>query len=587
MSTLTRLVVAENEQRGFFDPIQLCKPMLLHISQGACTRDRTALEIERAKSRALSKRVQVLRKDVVKDFLDSHGWVLESELTAQNTKRHPLCIHAALLDAFVKRAFPKSDHFVLDGDATWLSSRAPCLPSRPQGSEQENTAAFDATPEHEVGAPEHEDSAPRGNAILHSQEHESEGALAQTSAPLPVARTQDIPWWSVVCASLDDPGQRLEGGLVPPWIASTQSRLLTMELPFGLRMTLDPMSGLVRATDVAAVYNKQAVRWLNLGLNDPSNTTGTRGVAHALAATMEKEVSELVYCVSGANAGTWIHVRLMFHFAGWCHPPLAVHVNDIALRFYAGQLTTEHSQAAFRGVASTVQPCGESEADGQDVSEPSSAGQNRITRRVDNQRARIRDTAVYAEHLTSFDIPMHLSFATGVYIANFGIVRNRNGELRIHLKVGKAVEQPVTYRVRDHHNERPRTFQLTWMAGVDASVCWMVEDTMKRVARRCYEGRPQLEAVGNTNEEWLVPLGQYAEVHDCVKNAVMQEHRSLITSAGQVPSHAKDTLDIQKHRYDGQLRLLQALVNSGDLTTSTRAMDMLERMLCAHQSDRT
>ena len=73
----------------------------------------------------------------------------------------------------------------------------------------------------------------------------------------------------------------------------------------------------------------------------------------------------------------------------------------------------------------------------------------------------IRDTAVYAEHLTSFDIPIHLSFATRVYIAKFGIMYNRTGELRIHLKVGKAVEQPVTYRVRDHHNERPRTFQLT------------------------------------------------------------------------------------------------------------------------------
>ena len=564
----TRLTVIENETPGFFDPVRLCHPILELIPQGQHDRERSALELEKAKSKTLSAKVQALRKQATGEFVAAHAWVPAENLTSRCTARHPICIHAALLRQFVARAFPAGDHYVAEDDVAWLTSRAPALPPRPEN--HTTRSAENGNTDTLVSGPTH---AHRGG---------SEGGWSRSNTPpiderdddhRPDERSDLAPWWTVTLSN--EQRDVSVAQTTAPWSTDAQSRLLTFELPFGLTMTLDPMSGLVRATDMAVKFNKRAAWWLKIGHQDTTNSTGTRGVVFALASMMGRPPAELVFVVSGENAGTWIHARLMFHFAGWCHPPLAVHVNDIALRFYSGQLTSDQSQAAFEGIAQTVRPAVRTSVGAEDASV---GGVSRVSRRLDNQRARLRDTSTSTDLVAPFDIPPHFVYATGVYLGNYGIVTSRRGRRCVHLKAGKAVEQPVTFRVRDHANERPHTFQMTWMASADASACWLLETAMKNEVRRRREGRDEFESVPGTCEEWLVPIDIFPAVHADIVDSIETGHASLVTTAAQTRD-AAPMVDLRKHEFDGKMALLRAMVESGDAEISARAVGMLERML--------
>lgn len=540
-----RLSVVENETRGFFDPVQLMEPLRDRIALVGSRRERTLEQVEKAKRDAISKRAQRYRKEVVTAFRDGNGHIGERALIAQSTSRHPLCIHAVLLRPFVAAAFPNGDFFLADEDVIRLQSRAPLLPERPVDDDAtvadsigDQTEAVDSASEHHCSisysAPECEASDVPPGTIL----YRDAGACE--------------PWWTADAS--DDVSD-----VRAPWMPESEARLLRLTLPFDLAMTLDPVTGLVRATDIATTYNKRVSWWLDLGSRDLSNSSGTRGAALALAQMLGVTPDKLAYVVlGGEHPGTWIHIRLMFHFAGWCHPPLSVHVNDLALRFYSGQLTTDHSKTAFEAVASSVRPVSPSGGTGDsEVARAPipAAGQNRVTMRAVNQRARLRDTATPLEKGPGpFDVPHHLIHSAGVYLGNFGEVTDRQGARRVHVKVGKAVEQAVTHRVRDHYNERPYTFELTWMAGVCPSACWLVEETLKRAVKRTSGALP----VPNTTEEWLVPVEEFAETHAAVVDAVTRCHASVLTTAADAPRAFER--DGPRREWNDKVRLLHALI---------------------------
>jgi hypothetical protein len=378
-------------------------------------------------------------------------------------------------------------------------------------------------------------------------------------------------WWS--WARIGDP-YGFDAG--PPWSEAAQDRLVRFTLPFDISLTLDPETALVRATDVATRYNKRVIEWLGLGIRDLTNRSGTRGVAFALASTLGISPEKLVFTVDGGrHSGTWIHVRLMFHFAGWCHAPLAVHVNDIALRFYSGHITTEQSRVAFKSVARTVRSEQTDETTNEGVL---TSGQNRLTTRPINQRARIRDMSVPCDAgqtgVPTFQVPAHLIATPGVYVANFGIVKHpQKPGPHVHLKVGKAVEQPVVSRLRDHRSQAPHTFQLSWMAGADAPHCSYVEDTAKLVAKRL-----GFDVVPATSEEWLVPLDDFKDAHAAILAAIEHDHRPLLTTVADEPAALDRALELEKFKFNGKLELIRAMINGGDASLRKEAMRTMREL---------
>jgi hypothetical protein len=171
----------------------------------------------------------------------------------------------------------------------------------------------------------------------------------------------------------------------------------------------------------------------------------------------------------------------------------------------------------------------------------------------------------------AFQVPPHLVATPGVYVANFGIVKHpRKPSPHVHIKVGKAVEQTVVCRLRDHRNQAPHTFQLTWMAGADAAHCSFVEDTAKLAAKRL-----NLDPVPATCEEWLVPVDEFAAAHAAIVHAIEHDHRPLLTTAADVPAELDRDLELAKFKVNGKLELIRTMINSGDTSLCQEALRLL------------
>jgi hypothetical protein len=143
----------------------------------------------------------------------------------------------------------------------------------------------------------------------------------------------------------------------------------------------------------------------------------------------------------------------------------------------------------------------------------------------------LRDTSVRLEGFTDFAIPKHLLHQTGVYMGAWGSVTSE-GKLCAHLKLGKAVEQSVYGRVKDHYSERPHTFVLLYMAGCDGSVCHFLEAAMKHVALAVLK----LQPLGNSREEFIVDVDFLQEVVAQVVAQLEQRHADILTRAEDVPA---------------------------------------------------
>lgn len=262
--------------------------------------------------------MQRVRVRIVKEFLRTHPWLAEKHVVNSSSTKHPVCVHAFLLRSFVADMFHRGEAFVADDDVRWIESRAVPLPESPDATE-----APDLPADVDAGIPV--DSVHlMDNDAKHCGESNSG---VDNGVP---KRQREMEWWTVVDTRDQSPFQ-----CSAPWSEDALRRLIRFDLPLGVILTLDPQTGFVRATDIANAFNKRVAEWLSLGASSLNNDKGTRGVAHALASKIGKDVKDLVYVVNGGSQpGTWIHVRLVFNHASWCNTAFAVHTDDIALRYY-------------------------------------------------------------------------------------------------------------------------------------------------------------------------------------------------------------------------------------------------------------
>lgn len=180
-------------------------------------------------------------------------------------------------------------------------------------------------------------------------------------------------------------------------------------------------------------------------------------------------------------------------------------------------------------------------------------------------RAKVRDTSVRGKDVSDFAIPRHLVFATGCYMGAFGVVTDTAGRQGWHLKLGKAVEQSITMRIRDHYNERPHNFVLFWVVGCDPSFCGLVEATMLHIAGKVMG----LATIGGSFEEFFLPLDDIDSVLGAVKEGVVSRHCDMVTLAENIPRDVHVELQTKK------LDILSALAQSNDTRISERAIQAI------------
>jgi hypothetical protein len=529
-----KLTVVENVSIGFFDPITLASEIDLALKTPRRTAERTEEEAKKAFVKARSNRVNRIRKIVTEKFIADNPHMQSSDLVRQNTPNHPVCMHARLLGAMVCAIYPHGGVHVEDDDAVWIATRAPALPSAPACSA--NSVGEDIGDDEPMDEPMDEATGVRwvdgaGGPLL------DRGVTAEQVHH----QTDDRRWWTDINTD-GDPGGF---AALPPWTPGAQARLIICDLPHGIRLTLDPVTGLVRATDIVSYFDKRITRWLNLGIGS-NDDEGTRGLAFALAADLNTTTKSLVYCLSnGVHAATWIHIQMVVNLATWCCPAFSVHVNKVVMRFHSGQLTTQESQEAACALNATMRPA--SDADGASTSiETAPVAASSSAHRLVRTNARRRSVRG-PETVRDIPIPRHLLTATGVYIGAWGVVDDEGGARWWHLKLGKAAEQSVTMRVRSHYAERPHTFVLLFVAGCDGGLCHVVEGALKHMAARVL-GLPN---VGNSDEEFKVPEDALAGTVDALTDDVGRRHGDLLTLASDAPVDS----EIKKYRIESQERV--------------------------------
>ena len=299
-----------------------------------------------------------------------------------------------------------------------------------------------------------------------------------------------------------------------------------------VKLTIDPETGLVRATDIANAFDKRLKNWLINGLKS-NDDHGTRGLAYALANDVGTTPNKLNYVVNGDGGGTWVHIQMVVDLAAWCSKSFALHVSKLVMRFYSGELTTEQSLEARSELdASTSLVANGIVHVPQRV--PTKSPAHRLVRAVArNSSVRAPDT------VKDVPIPRHLVNATGVYAGVWGIATDESGSW-YHFKLGIAPDQPVRARVKSHYGEHPQTFVLLFIAGCEDGMCRVVEWCMKHLLGHVLN----LPHVGNSDEEFKVPVDQLDNVLARLAEELKRRHGDVLVLSDDVPVSG----DIEKYR---------------------------------------
>jgi hypothetical protein len=229
---------------------------------------------------------------------------------------------------------------VEDADAAWIAARAPTLRG---AQENEDTTHDDLEGARDVPLSVEtvsidipiSDDVPRSNFRSSSIE------------------SSNMMWWTRISSD-----SKFEG--VPPWDSRAQHRLIRCDLPHGVELTIDPITGLVRATDTTNHFDKRISYWVRIRIAS-NDDEGTRGLAYALAEELQTTTKSLVYCVVNAppRTSTWIHIQMIVNPSCWCSPAYSVHVSKLVTRYHSGQLTTEQSIEAVAAVNASMRPADE------------------------------------------------------------------------------------------------------------------------------------------------------------------------------------------------------------------------------------
>jgi hypothetical protein len=557
MQGKTKLNVVENITKGFFDPIALASELEIALAED----DNIKTTAKERMVKAISLRVGRARKKAIASFLkDEKREINESQLLRRNTKNHPLCMHACLLGRMMRALYPHGSVYVHNEDARWLLLRAPelsvCAANDMEGGTENDSNGgggdlgnLDGEGDGEAVAdgdegpstsrrPTFEDgsiSAKKlgGSGGQSSEQQDGNESLNSLCPRLDGGKNEKNEsnnWWSEVIASVEC---RDFTNVSPPWSAHAKQRLVTCDLPHSIKLTIDPETGLVRATDIANAFDKRLKNWLFNGLKS-NDDEGTRGLAYALAKDVGTTPDKLVYVVNGGGAGTWVHIQMIVDLASWCSKPFALHVSKLVMRFHSGELTTEESLEARSALdaATSQADCGGVVQVPERV--PTKSPAHRLVRAVArNSSVRAPDT------VRDVPIPRHLVNATGAYAGVWGIVTDETGPW-YHFKVGIAPDQPVRTRVRSHYGERPHTFVLLFIAGCDDGMCRVVEACMKHLLGHILA----LPTVGNSDEEFKVPADQLDDVLARLVDELKRRHRDVVTLSEDVPVSG----DLEKHR---------------------------------------
>lgn len=605
-----RLSIVENPVKGFFDPVTLASELTIVLKHSKKNTPRTASEEKLSLAKAKSSRVANVRQNVIADFQSTHPHITKTHLTRRQSANHPVCLHPCLLRAIVRKLYPDGGVHVDCEDVDWITTRAPRLPSAPEGpstsrgaedredcdaSDSPQSSGLPESPEDPISEQYPSEAHGGDDTALASSftDEWNQGGLnivqlGSTRDPVPnhdpnhgrnqndglvvpddvdhdgnhdIDRASDRKWWTEVgevCPSVFD--------VPPPWSAGAQDRLLMCDLPNDVILTVDPVTGLVRATDISTYFGKRINYWLRLGINSNDNE-GTRGMAFALAADLNTNTESLVYCVlDRTSSSTWVHIEMVVNLASWCSPAFSIHVSKLVVRYHGGQITTEESTRAADRLNATMRPASPQNQDRSIVPRvPANSSSHRLARTVArNQSARgpsdVRDVP----------IPKHLLTQTGVYIGAWGVVNDGTISPWWHLKFGKASEQPVTSRIRSHYNEKPYNFVLLFIAGCEGGLCHVVENAMKHMAAKIL----RLENVANSDEEFKVPIESLTQTVNALAEEIKRRHRDIICLAEDEPADValeKERL-ASKERVDIKRYALDKIMLIGDEQARTRAI---------------
>ena len=346
-----------------------------------------------------------------------------------------------------------------------------------------------------------------------------------------------------------------------PWEACAYRRIVRCKLPHDITLNIDPVSGLVRASDISTYFGKRMTYWLRLGIHSNDNE-GTRGLAYALASELETVPSKLTCAVTSNPRSTWVHIKMVVSLASWCCPAFSLHVSNIVMRYHSGELTGEESAEAARSVQKSME---------QEVAQSTSMARPPVlTKSVQNRlvRTRARENSVRAPQVHDMAIPRHLLTATGVYIGVFGLVSEQGLASFWHLKIGKACEQPVTSRIKNHYAEHPYTFVLLYITGCDGSLCHIAESALKHICSKVL----RLPRVGSSEEEFKVGSDMLEQTVEELITELNRRHGDILTRPEDVPEDES----IVKYRIDKEAEFkryaFDQILKNGDAAARERAI---------------
>ena len=170
---------------------------------------------------------------------------------------------------------------------------------------------------------------------------------------------------------------------------------------------------------------------------------------------------------------------------------------------------------------------------------PSSPEGNDSSNAIDRRSIRNRSQPI--EGLEDIPVPLHLLGSTGIYMGVWGEALV-DGTWHAHLKVGRADQQPVNSRIKDHRGENPQHFVLLFIAGCAPGPCGHAETTLKEIARHLFKLRPI------ALEEFLVETRRLMEVTGEIARRVVDRHRDILVTVDDVPRPHQ--LELEKYRID-------------------------------------
>ena len=594
-----RLTVVENPTPGFFDPISLGSEVHIALKETKDGMPRTAEAVGLATAKARSNRVHRAGKSVIAQYISKNPHVTEDMLVRKTTKNHPKCMHPVLLGAMVKTLYPGGCVYVDDNDAAWILGRAPELPRPSSATTVRNEDAKTTQEGQDVCGEDGGDACgsadvvsscgDNGSVITRadmcpSDDRDGDDVILRANiSPSDDRDGDDVilradfgPSGDRDIRSRDDKSQRWytdtsldewqsdfpEGA---PWEARVRHRIVRCKLPNDIMLNIDPLSGLVRASDITAHFDKRMTYWLHLGMTSNDND-GTRGLAYALANELETTPAKLVYAVTSAPKSTWVHIKMVVNLASWCSPAFSLHVSNVVVRYHSGELTTAESEEAARSVQESMRPEATQSSAVAQPPVPTKSPQHRLV------RARARQSSVRAPQVHDIAIPRHLLNTTGIYIGVFGLVSEEGFSSFWHLKIGKACEQPVTSRIKDHYAEHPYTFVLLYMAGCDGSLCHIAEAALKHICSKVL----RLPRVGSSEEEFKVNLDMLDQTLEELTSELNRRHGDILNRPEDVPESdnlAKYRIDKEKEaELEFKRYAFDQILKNGDAAARERAI---------------